>query len=59
MKDCRVLEEPFLEGRFDEDMEALLKVNELEGMLAGNVDGAFDKGKSSDSATNLIDLDIC
>lgn len=43
VQDRRVGEEPFLDGEFPEDVQALLDVDELECVLAGDVDGAFDE----------------
>lgn len=52
-----MLEEPFLEGELPEDVKALLKMDKLKGMLASDMDGAFDEGQSSESSANLVDLD--
>ena len=56
MQDVGALEEPLLETDFPEDSEALLDVDELEGMLASDIDGAFDEGKCGECAAELVDL---
>lgn len=43
VEDRRVGEEPFLDRELPEDVQALLDVDELEGVFAGDVDGAFDE----------------
>lgn len=53
-----MFEEPVLDVQFDEDVEPLLKMDELEGMSPRNVDGAFVyQVDSCESAAELIHLD--
>lgn len=56
MEKGRVAEEPLLEGNLPEDEEVLLNMNELKSVPAGDVDGAFDEGKGSDGAADLVNL---
>lgn len=56
MENGRVAEEPLLEGDLPEDEEVLLNMNELKSVPAGDVDGAFDEGKGSDGAADLVNL---
>lgn len=49
------LEEPLLEGQLPEDAEALLEVDDLEGMLAGDINGTLHEGDGSEGAAELVD----
>jgi hypothetical protein len=51
-----VLEEPVLHGKLPEDVEALLEVDDLKGMLAGDVDGGVDQSHCGKGTTELVDL---
>jgi hypothetical protein len=51
-----MLEEPVLYGKLPEDVETLLEVDDLEGMLAGDVDGGVDQSDGSKGTTELIHL---
>jgi hypothetical protein len=51
-----VFEEPGLHVEFEEDMQLLLEVNELEGVATGDVDGAFDHCYCAESSTELVYL---
>lgn len=53
-----VLEEPVLDVEFVEEVEALLEVDDLEGMLAGDVDGGFDEGYGREGAAELVYLKL-
>lgn len=44
VQESRSPEKPVLDGLFDEDVESLFDVDDLQGMYSGDVDGAFDKG---------------
>jgi hypothetical protein len=50
------LEEPPLYGRLDEDAEALLDVDELEGMFPGCVDGGCLQCHGGEGAPELVNL---
>ena len=52
----RVLEEKVLDGQLVKDVELLLEVDKLQGMLAGHVNGAFDQSDGSKGTTELVDL---
>lgn len=58
VQDLGVRKEPLLEANLPENPEALLNVDELEGMLASDVDGAFDESQRSECATNLVNLRV-
>ena len=52
----RVLEEPLLHGRFDEDAEALLDMDDLEGVLSRGVDRRCLQRHGGEGASELVDL---
>jgi len=45
-----------LDIELPEDVEPLLKVDELDCVFASDVDGAFDEGDSCETAADLVDL---
>lgn len=51
-----VLQEPCLHIEFEEDVESLFEVDDLEGVPAGDVDSAFDHCYCGECATELIHL---
>jgi hypothetical protein len=51
-----VLYEPALNVKFVEDVQALLQMDDLKSMSAGDVDSAFDHCDSTEGAAKLIDL---
>jgi hypothetical protein len=50
-------EEPALEGQLPEDVQALLEVDELQGVAAGDVDGALDEREGREGAADLVYLE--
>lgn len=51
-----VREEEALDGEFPENVQALLELDELQRMVACDVDGALNEGKRSECAAELVDL---
>lgn len=52
-----VLEEPCLDVEFEEDVQALLESDELQGVAASDVYGAFvNEVKGAYAAPDLVDL---
>ena len=51
-----VAKEPCLDGEFVEDVQALLEVDELEGVAACDVHGAFDHCYGAKGAAELVYL---
>lgn len=52
-----VFEEPCLDVEFEEDVQALFEGDELQGVAAGDIYGAFvDEVESAYAAPNLVDL---
>lgn len=51
-----VLEEPALDVEFEEDVQALLEGDDLQGVAAGDGHGAFDHSHGAEGATELVDL---
>lgn len=51
-----MLEEPPLYIKLVEQVEPLLKVNELEGMSSSDVDGTLDHGHGAESTAELVYL---
>ena len=58
MKEQRTLEEEALDRKLEEYVKAFLKMDDLEGMVARNVDGAFNEGDGGEGAAKLVDLDV-
>ena len=56
VEEQRVLQEPALDVEFEEDVEALLEVNELQGMSAGDVHGALNHRHGAEGASKLVYL---
>jgi hypothetical protein len=56
VEECRPLEEPLLEAYLPEDVELLLEMDELESMLAGDIDGALNKCEGCECPTQLVNL---
>ena len=52
----RVLEEPFLHVALDKDAEPLFDLDDLEGVLAGRVDGPYFQGDGCECAAELVYL---
>lgn len=52
----RMLQEPVLYVKFEEDVESLLERNDLEGVPARDVDGAFDHGDGGKGTAELVYL---
>ena len=48
--------EELLDRNFPEDVQALLELDQLEGMSASDVDSAFDESHGRECAAELIDL---
>jgi len=55
----RVRKEVLLDGDFVEEVQSLLDADNLESVLAGDVDGALDECDCSEGTTDLVDLMIC
>lgn len=51
----RVVEEPLLDRELPEDVQALLEVDDLQSMLASDVDGALDESEGGEGASDLVD----
>jgi hypothetical protein len=51
----RVLEEPVLDIKFEEDVQPLLERNDLERVTARDVDGAFEHSHGTEGAAELVD----
>lgn len=51
-----ILQEEALDSGLVENAQRLFGVDDLQGMPAGDVDGAFDECKSCESASHLVDL---
>jgi len=54
-----VREEVLLDGDFIEEVQSLLDADDLESMLAGDVNGTLDECDCSKSTTELVDLSVC
>ena len=52
----RVLQEPRLDVEFEEEVELLLEMDDLEGVATRYVDGAFDHCDCGECATELVYL---
>ena len=51
-----MLQKPLLERHLPEDVEALLQVDDLEGVFSSNIDCAFDECQSRERSSKLIHL---
>ena len=52
----RVLQEPALDVEFEENVEALLEVDELQSMAAGDIHGALNHRYSTEGTSELVYL---
>ena len=51
-----VLEKPSLDIEFEEDVQALFKMDELQSVTASDIDSAFNHGHGGEGAAELVDL---